>query len=62
MSINIDDLILNGYLRLYCAILGLPMIPKRCRVCGAELDKKYKHRHAGYLCKACFRKYNEKSP
>jgi hypothetical protein len=46
--------IFNGYLRLYCAINELPMIPKRCIRCGGELDSKYKARHSGNVCLSCY--------
>ncbi len=50
--------VINGYLRLYCAIFGIPKIPKRCRVCGAELDTEYQKRDVGFLCLDCFRTQN----
>jgi len=45
----------HNYLRLYCAINELPMIPKRCRVCGEELDAKWEARKKGYICLRCLR-------
>lgn len=49
------DKVINGYLRLYCKIFGIPQIPKRCRVCGAELDTGYRGRNTGFLCRDCRR-------
>ena len=49
--------VINGYLRLYIKIFELDIyLPKRCRVCGEELDKKYKKRNCGNLCIKCYRK------
>ncbi len=47
---------INGYLRLWCKIHGLPMIAKRCRICGEELDPKWEARNNGYLCLKCLYK------
>jgi len=51
--------IINGYLRLYCGIMGIEPPPKRCRVCGGELDTKYISRKCGYLCLTCYRRRNK---
>jgi len=56
---DVDGAILNGYLRLYCTIVGIKSPPPRCRVCQSELDAKYKKRKAGYLCLNCFRERNK---
>lgn len=65
--LDVDKIILNserhtfgGYLRLYCLIKGIPPPPKRCRVCRGEMDAKYKGRHCGYLCLACYRERNRR--
>ena len=50
------DAIYNGYLRLYCKIMGIRGAPKRCRVCGGVLDQYYRKRRSGYLCLECYRK------
>ena len=55
MGMDITGSILNGYLRLYCRIKGLPLPPKRCRKCGGEVDAKYLKRNVGYLCIECWR-------
>ena len=53
------DKVINGYMRLWCKIYGIPedadmsQSPKRCRVCGGELDVKYIKRGRGYLCREC---------
>jgi len=57
---KIQGFIDNGYLRLAGLILGLPIMPKRCRVCGRELDSKYKKRGRGYLCLECDRQVNRR--
>ena len=57
---DIEGMILNGYLRLYCAIVGLPLPPKRCRVCGGEVDLKWKARKAGCICLDCYREYTRR--
>ena len=53
-----DGVILNGYLRLYCIIKGIPPPPPRCRDCEGELDAKYQARKSGRLCLKCFRERN----
>lgn len=54
---------LPGYLRLYCAIYGVPegMSPPRyrCRGCGGETDEKYKARRSGNLCLKCYQQRNK---
>lgn len=57
-DMDIEGQILNGYLRLYCKIKGIPPLPPRCRKCGAELDAGYKKRKAGYLCLKCYHQRN----
>jgi len=49
---KIQGFIDNGYIRLAGLIRGV-FIPKRCRVCGGELDSKFKKRGYGYLCLPC---------
>lgn len=58
---DIDGMILNGYLRLYCKIMGIEPPPPRCRFCGGEVDKNFKKRKAGYLCYQCFKERNRRS-
>ena len=54
-----EGMIFNGYLRLYCAIRGITPPPKRCRVCGGEVDNHYGGRHCGFLCYECYKKQME---
>jgi hypothetical protein len=40
---------MNGYWKLLCKILEIPI----CRKCGRKLDKDFRKRRHGYLCHSC---------
>jgi hypothetical protein len=52
---DIEESILNGYLKLYCKIKGVPC--PICHICGHVLDGEYKKRKHGLLCKNCCRQF-----
>ena len=58
MKNKIKGLIFNAYLRLYCKIEGIPPVPKRCQVCGAEVVERLDK--TGYICENCRDKQKEK--